>query len=576
MVASPSRFQASALALQRALFEANHRRINAAVEGYTEAFRRYERTYRRTVRTAAGPAPFEALIRATQEAQVVLVGDYHTLRQSQRAFFRLLRRQPVRDVDVVVALEMLPADRQADVERFLAGRIHEATFERRVKWRERWPFGSPTDFEPIFRLARTRGWRVMGVDLPEPGHGLGARDEFAAERIVELLAAHPNARVFCLMGDMHLAPAHLPRALQRAAKKRKLGWQPAPGSVLRVHQNPDQIWFEQAAAGVVDEHDAVALPDGAYALLTASPVVCQQSFLTWLDQVYDGDVEGPHGVEPEAGHRLFSEAVRVLGRALRLPARAALADVRVVGPADLSFFERLVEGGLFTRQELRGIRAHILASESYYIPRARLVYLATLSVNHTAEEASHFLRHHCSKEGIDEPRGLVDAFYCRVLNEAIGFMGSKIVNPKRKGVDLEELAALAGPDPERAPPPPSPLRTHPEPRATSTAGHGPALVGEVDATVARYALAHKRMEQGQRVPWLNQVFHGSPGLFNAVTHVLGYLLGERLYYGLVRGVLSDKEARDLYFEPFEEEGAALLKYFELAARVGMLSVPKRG
>jgi hypothetical protein len=569
-VKQPSRFQASALALQRALFEANHRRINAAVEGYTDAFRRYEQTYRRTVRSAVGPAPLEALIQDTQRARVVLVGDYHTLKQSQRAFLRLLRRQPVRDHHIVVALEHLPADRQPDLERFLAGRLSEATFRRRVQWDQRWPFGPPADFEPIFHLARARGWRVVGVDLEAPGQGLGVRDDFAAERIAEHLAADPRARVFCLMGDMHLAPAHLPRALGRAAARRKV-----PCSILRVHQNPEQIWFELAAAGVVDDHDVVALKDRAYALLSVSPVVCQQSFLTWLDEVYDGGAEGAVGGGPEAGRRLFSEAARVLGRALRLPARAALRDVAVVGPADLSFFERLVEGGLFTRQELRGIKAHILASESYYIPRARLVYLATLSVNHTAEEASHFLRHHCSGEGIDEPRGLVDAFYSRVLNEAIGFMGSRIVNPKRKGVDLAELTTLAGPDPEAAPPPPHPLRSHPEPRATAASGHAPALVGEVDTAVARYVLAHKRMEAGQHVPWLSQVFHGSPGLFNAVTHVLGYLLGERLYFGLVRGVLSTKDARDLYFEPFEEEGAALLKYFELAARVGMLSVPRR-
>ena len=58
---------------------------------------------------------------------------------------------------------------------------------------------------------------------------------------------------------------------------------------------------------------------------------------------------------------------------------AALKNVEVVGPADLSFFERLQRSGSFSKQEMKQIKEHILSSESYYIPKARLVYLATLS-----------------------------------------------------------------------------------------------------------------------------------------------------------------------------------------------------
>lgn len=562
-----SSFQANVLRLQTDLFRANQRLINDAVGGYSDAFVAYERRYRRSVRRTEGPRTFAELITATREARVVLVGDYHTLAQSQRAFYRLLRRQPAKQ-PVVVALEMLPSAAQADIDKFLSGRLQERTFLRRVGWAERWPFGPLDPFRPILELARTRGWRVIGLDLDAPGGELEARDAHAATRLAEALEHQPSTRAFALMGEMHLAPGHLPRATQSALRARGI-----EGGVLRVHQNPERIWFDLAASGVVDEHDVVALPGPAFALLSASPVVQQQSFLTWLDQVRDGDLDGPHAVDG-GGERVFRDALRVLGRTLGLPTRAAIEGVEVVGPADLSFFEVLKAEGTFDAREMRSIRHHILASESYYVPRAKLVYLATLSLNHAAEEASHCLRHFCSGEGLDDPHGLVDAFYARALNEAIGFMGSKVVNPKRKCVDLADLRAVAGPDPEAAPPEP-PSRRPRRPAAASTAGHGPASLSALEPAVARYVLAHKRVEQGQHVPWLSHVFQGPPQLFNAVTHILGYLLGERLYYGLVRGVISKRAAQRLYYEPFEDEGAALLLYFELAAKVGMLSVPKR-
>jgi uncharacterized iron-regulated protein len=551
----PSKFQADIHKLQLELYAANQRLINDTVEGYTDEFRRYESRYRRTVDRVRRPSTFDALLRRTLGARAVLVGDYHTLKQSQRAFFRILRKQPVHRAAVIVALEMLPGGHERIIDRFVSGRISEDLFLKRIGHARRWPFGSIEPVRPIFDLARERSWKVIGVDRPELGSAtLAERDAYAAQQIVRALEAQPDARVFVLIGEMHLAPMHLPRVLQRAFAKRRIG-----GEVLRVHQNPERIWFDLDARGLTDEYDVLDLADDAFALLSASPVVCQQSFLTWLDQVQDGAVDTPL-VESDAGERSFRQALHILGRALRLPVKDALRNVEVVGPADLSFFERLKRSGRFSRREMKQIREHILSSESYYIPKARIVYLATLSLNHAAEEASHYLRHHLSHEGIDDPKGLVDAFYCRVMNEALGFMGSKIVNPKRKCVHLDELEDIASAE----------IPADDLPASAISDG-----VRAIDREAARFAIAHKRMERGEHVPFLSEVFTASSALFNAVTHILGYILGDQLYYALIRGRLSRDVARRLYFEPFEEEGAALMRYLELAARIGRIKTPKR-
>ncbi len=558
-------FQADILALQLELFKHNEETINAAVEGYTAEFKRYAARYRRTVREVVSPAPVDELVAATRDATVTLVGDYHTLSQAQRTFYRLLRRQPADDPNVVVALEMFPASHDDNLARFVAGRIRETTLLRRVGHVDRWPFGSLLPLRPVFDLCRERGWRVVGIDTDTLGDSLAERDAFAAERIAE---AADGARVFVLIGELHLAPSHLPKATKRAL--RSAGRR---GRVLRVHQNPERIWFDQAAKGVVDEHEVLRLGSDAYALLSASPVVAQQSFLTWLDRLQDGEIEEPRAMDADAAEELFVHSAYVIARTLGLELGDALEEVDIVGPSDLGFFDRLCRSGMFTRQEARQIRAHILASESYYIPRARQVYLATFSINHAAEEASHFLRHHISGEGLEDPQGMVDAFYGRILNEAIGFMGSKLVNAKRKCVharDLEKVAREAD-----GPPAPRGHRRRPAPRLASTGGHEPGGLSAIDVETAQYVVAHKKMERGKHVPWLAQVFEGDAQLFNAVTHALGYILGDHLYYALVRGVLTKEDAKRLYAEPFEDEGAALMLYFELAARVRKVRIPPR-
>lgn len=567
----PTPFQAEIYRLELELYEANQKLINDVVEGYTDEFRAYEARYRRTVRHALGPADFAALIKETHQAQVVLVGDYHTLRQSQRSFFRILRRQP-KESRLILALEMLPVGHQTLLDDFLGGRVSAAELSDQLDLGRRWPFGSLAALEPTFALAKERGWRLIGLDPDRARQSLEARDELAAKEIRRALEDTPGARCFSLFGELHLAPAHLPRALSKALEHGRND----AGRILRIHQNPERIWFEAAAKGVPDEHEVLALGDGAYALLSASPVVCQQSFLTWLDQLEDGGPPGSSENSGDAGERGFRHSLTLLGRALGLPVKNALSRVRVVGPADLSFFQELRRSGRFTKEELLQVRHHILASESYYIPRANLVYLATLSLNHAAEEASHCLRHRLSGEGMEDPRGLVDAFYSRVLNEAVGFLGSKIVSPKRKCAHPEALRRLLG-GKEAGSQPPLPARAKrvAPPRRVSTAGHEAGGVRKVDLEAARYVLAHKEMERGVHVAWLSDVFHASPELFNAVTHVLGYILGDHLYYALVRGVVSKEYVRQLYYEPFEDEGAALMLYFELSAKVGHVEIPDR-
>jgi hypothetical protein len=52
-----------------------------------------------------------------------------------------------------------------------------------------------------------------------------------------------------------------------------------------------------------------------------------------------------------------------------------------------------------------------------------------------------------------------------------------------------------------------------------------------------------------------------------VTHMLGHMLGDKLYAGLLGGVVDKATIRDLFHAPLEEEGVALTRYLELVGQV---------
>ena len=66
---------------------------------------------------------------------------------------------------------------------------------------------------------------------------IGARDRHAAAKIAEIRERHPNAVIFVLFGESHLAPGHLPRALREQMPDAK---------VLTVLQNIDALYWRAA------------------------------------------------------------------------------------------------------------------------------------------------------------------------------------------------------------------------------------------------------------------------------------------------------------------------------------------
>ncbi len=532
---STQSFRKEIVDLHREIFRRNKERINDSVYGYSDLFRKYEEEHSKVTLDYQRRASFEELDKQLLKTNVCYFGDYHTLPQAQRSFLRILRRLP-EDREVIIALEFFQGRHQKHVDAFMANELEAQDFLKKTDHQGGWGFGDFPSFEPILELAKERNYKVLGIDTKSyglAGASLAARDKYAARKITRALKQNPNALVMTLIGELHIAPAHLPAEVGKLLQQANAAHQS-----LIIYQNCERIFWKLEEKGLEHSVAVVKVRPSEYCMNNTPPIVCQQSFLNWLD-VEDAP-------ELEAPEYNFRQYAGVIADFFDLPLGHELDELEITSVIDLSFLQRLARRGDFSEDDMVRIREQILDSESYYIPQAKMAYLGNLSANHTSEEATHFLRHVCSKS-FEEPQLLLDAFYTRALEEAIGFMGSKIINHKRKAPPLPYFERLS--------------------KSRS--------ISPNDKKFARLVLKHVHLEQGIRVRNMDAVYDCGPDLFNQVTHVLDYRLGERLYYALVEGVLNKSQMRELFFYDFSEEGLALQTYFELMTITRHVVVPNR-
>jgi hypothetical protein len=544
------------LELHRRLYEANERRIRDLVATPRRFTRqdldRYESDLARSIPadwTASTPVVLRAAIR---NAQVLLVGDYHSREQGQRGFLRVLRSTRTRNL--IVGLEFVSARYQKAVDDYVGGRIGDDVFLRRMEYARSWPsYQVWPHFRPIFQHAADRKARVVALDCPPSECGsVWSRASFAAWRIAEALRESPDAKVAVLMGEAHLAPGHLPAEVRRALDR--LGLDPR---ILTLHQNLDGVWFELLERGLVDRVDVVRLAPDRFVVPASTPVAAQASFL----QGMTGE-EGGAGGDRRAVRRQFLHYVKSLARFIGVRVEAGLLEgVTVCGPGDLEPVDALA--ARLHPEEAKLLARHVEEGESLCMPDHGLVYLSNLGPTHVGEEAAHFLKARLA--GGPMPGDPVDFTYGRILHEALGYFGAKIFNPKRK------------------PPSESLLRrVRKETRDGRTDEVGPEMA--VAVQLASWHRARQWRKSFARDTFdLHLRALGLPGglgdlgpeVLGPAVHLLGYELGERIYCAFRSGALPAARLRALYRADLEAPGVAFERFHALATTLRSIRLPAR-
>jgi len=505
----------------------------------SKALLRYRNRYFETLPSWTGRILSPAqLTRRLARADAVLLGDFHSLAQSQRTALRLLKRLVREGCRPAIGLEMVAAARQSTMDAFLSGGMEDGEFLE--VFRESWDF----PYKPVHTLlnfARYHALSVFGLnsDPPKAGDALRSRDREAAKILMRFRAKHPDQPLFVLMGDFHLGEGGLPRALAREGFE---------GRLVRCFQNPAPLYWESLDR-LGESPEILDLEGGDVAIQSATPIVKLQSYHYWItglqldqDTVGDAPPEDPVALLPDLSEEVDA-LLRRMARFLRIPLQEeSPAAMLWIGQEDFPKMARSLED--WSAEEINLVAASLAHGQGCYLPERNLGFLAKLTQNRIAEMAGRILLARSARVA-SRPRTLVDDFYLRVVETALTFLASKIINPLRKYRGIPKLRQML----ER---------------------NGPGRNGWRSRAQRHldYLEAEDRyLREGDETVLAGRFFRLSAHEHLDLTRAVGKHLGGRLYDAMMSGKADRFWLRDLFFDRMALEGAPTRAYFEILERL---------
>ena len=376
---------------------------------------------------------------ALHSADVVLIGDYHALPAAQRHAASLFEQRALAgDRPLVLGVETIYARDQHILEEWWRREIDENEFRQRIRFDLDWGY----DWTPFYNLlvtARDNAEGLYGLDcMPrEDLRKIGARDRHAAAKIAEIRLRHPDAVIFVLFGESHLAPGHLPRELRQVM----------PGAkILTVLQNIDALYW-RAAGEPAHKVDAVRVNDDVLCVFNATPLEKYESYRLFLDQWSRCD-DGPD-FAPTI-YNLIDSLVSFLEINRYSPHNSTqpkfLVDMlpEVYGGSSEAMLRRLLSRRGVAEAESETMLASVEERGSAYLPEVNAFYVREFQMINATEDAARFLHQacqglpHCVNGCSDGERvavrtrnSSVDEFYTRVIENAVAYFGSRVLYPSR-------------------------------------------------------------------------------------------------------------------------------------------------
>ncbi len=406
--------------------------------------RKYLREFNESFRTYEAVLSAEEVQTDLRSADVVLVGDYHALPSSQRAAASLLeQRALIGDRPVILGVETIFARDQHILDEWWRREIDETELRQRIRFDLDWGY----DWDPFYELlvsARDNAEALYGLDcMPrEDLRKIGARDRHAALKIAEIRQRHPNAVLYALFGESHMAPAHLPRVVRKENPDAK---------VVTVLQNVDSLYW-RAAGERADKIEAVRVKEDIFCIFNATPLEKYESYRLFLDQWSRCDDSPDYA---PTLYNLIDSLANFLEINRYSPHNGTqpkfLIDMlpEVYGGSQAATLGRhLLRKGV-SEDDLKRLLAKVEECGSSYIPQVNAFFMREFQMIHAAEDVTRFLHQACQGlprrvnghtamgSSASDEQCSADRFYARVLEHAIADFGARVLYPSRPGPRAE-------------------------------------------------------------------------------------------------------------------------------------------
>jgi hypothetical protein len=375
------------------------------------------------------------------ESDHILFGDFHTLRQSQRALSRLIYqiRNYYPERGICLALECFHSEHQQILDKYLDGHISEEQFLTKIDYDSSWGFPWP-HYRRLLLTCQNLGIKVFAINSNYERNSLKNRDEHAAKILESIRNDHPDHSIFTLIGENHLADEHLPYSIKRLAGEKN-----SP-EILRVVTNVDKYYFALRDNQKTHGSEYLDLGPKTYCIINTPPWIKWKSFTMWeelrgiVDTIDDNDIDHDEiddeddlyteitfdvdsnflNVAKELLRFLNIEIDHAMKRKLENFETVFLNDLDEVMKRRSINFSIEVEREIFEKCEKEGV---------VYIPENKLVIISDLNSNHIAEAAGQHV--FCITNPAPENLTTREMLIYESLQHASGLFAAKIFNPKR-------------------------------------------------------------------------------------------------------------------------------------------------
>jgi len=546
--------RAQLLELQRATFARLEEDLRTHRHRESKEVRQFRQRYQKEISRYRKISNRTELTKQVLRSDIVYCGDFHTLRQAQRTPIRILRTVLEMGRRVVLALEMIPRSGQEAANKYVKGEIEEAQLLDEISYRTRWGF-EWEHYRQLFDLARAHEIPLVALNTDiDEGIPLRARDDLAADLITEASLSSPESMIFCLYGDLHVAEAHIPRKVDLRLKKHKM-----QRKTLIIFQNSEPIYWQLAQKGLAHDVDVVEISSNKFCVLSAAPWIKWQSYASWLEDQSDllgstHDTEGFDDFLPDYYHQVSDLADRIADFLKLIPAHLQQFSVYTASDVEIiNAIQKYCDACKTTTLPIENlIRSELVVNRSCYFPKSSILYLSDLSANRAAEKAAQLVaaKIHGNDWVYGDAKDIHEIFYRIVLWEAIGFLGSKIINPKRKCDQYRDFDQF--------------LRKSRGSRLQEALRDKRAVAVQVLAH-RQYELKRLHTKSARGTP--RKLFRLSPKRFFLAASALGQIMANRLYIAMVSDEVPLRLVRELFSPLPKRKFAARNHYWHIVEEI---------
>ena len=489
-------------------------KVEARIGPADREMKLYQKQYDQEAQDQWFPETQAEFFRSALRAQLLLLGDFHALEQSQRTHIRILRKLIRYGKKPVIFLECLQWNHGPLIQKYLRQEISDLDFCKSIQWDESWGF--PWEhYQCYFELAREHKLEIIGLSPRKAWmQTLNSRDEFACHVvgryiIKDKMNASANLNVFddnrqfvLIMGDLHLGQKRLPTQL-----KKKLG---KNYQILRVLQNIDSLYWKLSRQNYNPVGKILRKNRQTFCVQSVAPWVKWQSYLHFLELKNEGDRE----TSLEATE-LVAHLVQVFNRDFN--EQVKLDKLHVFHSDETGPISKYIRK-LKSRQRAI-VRTMMNKKRSFFDPQVEIGFVGRKSLNHSAEVAFAYFYYRLS--GVRKLNwNLRSDFEKWIWFRALQYFGSKVINPHRKSATVQDMAKSMGQKNNGA----SRLAMEQKEREWAV------LVGSQDSDVPTLSQSSKLAPQHA---WLDAI------------ELLGMALGEKMFLAMRDGLVSHDEIRVL-------------------------------